>query len=371
MFEEQWVTTALTKANEKMKAVNQRNIGKIPYSTADGQYDNLAESFVAWWTNGFFSGSLWQLYHYTGDVAYRENAETIETLLDTALEEYLGLHHDVGFMWLHTAVADYRLTGSKRARERGLHAASLLLSRFNPVGKYLSAWNCDVPGWAIIDSMMNIPILYWASEELKDPRFRHVAKMHADTLAKYLVRPDGSAGHIASFDPESGEFLEMVTGQGYSPESSWTRGQSWGIYGFALSYRHTHEERYLATAKQLANYFIANVAQTDYVSLVDFRAPLGTTKLDTSATACAACGLLEIAEHTTGMEAEYYRAAAEKMLLALVQNHCDWQPARDGILQNSSQSYHQEKETHVNFVYGDYFLLEGLLRLIKQDCHLW
>lgn len=371
MENQQWVTEALAKVQEKMTVVNKRNLGKIPYSATDGAYDDLSESFVAWWTNGFFAGSLWQMYQYANEEAYRENAEKIEELLDNALEEYMGLHHDVGFMWLHTAVADYRITGNQRSRERGLHAASLLLSRFNLAGRFLSAWNCNVPGWAIIDSLMNIPILYWATKELKDPRFKQVAMAHADTLDRYLIREDGSAGHIASFDPESGEFLEMVTGQGFSPDSAWTRGQSWGIYGFALSARHTGEKRYLDTAKKLANYFIGNVAQTGYVSLIDFRAPVGTTKLDTSATACAACGLLEIADQLTGMEAEYYRQAAEKMIQALLAEHCDWDPTTDGILQHSSHSYHQEKETEIHLVYGDYFLIEGLLRLIKKDCHLW
>lgn len=368
---QKWANEVLEKINQKMDVMIQRNRGKIPYSSNNSTYDNFAESDISWWTNGFFAGSLWQLYHENGQLKYRENAEIIEKMLDRALFEFLGLHHDVGFMWLHTAIANYRLTGNKESRVRGLHAANLLLSRYNAAGEYLVAWNCAVPGWSIIDSMMNIPILYWASEELKDPRFHHVATKHANTLEKNLIRNDGSAGHIASFDPVSGQFVEMIRGQGYSASSAWSRGQAWGIYGFALSYRYTQEQHYLDTAKKIANYFIGNIAQNGYVPLVDFRGPVGTTKIDTSAGACAACGMLEIANHIEGAESAYYRNAAVLILKALVKEYADWDVDTDGILYGSSHSYHQKKETEIHLVYGDYFLIEGILRLLYKEFHIW
>ncbi|MGX7131660.1 glycoside hydrolase family 88 protein [Enterococcus songbeiensis] len=366
-----WSQEMLGKINQKMERVNDRNFGKIPYSAEDGKYNDLSGGSVDWWTNGFFAGSLWQLYQWNGNEAFKESAIAIEKKLDHALEDFVGLHHDVGFMWLHTAVADYRITGNEKSKKRGLHAASLLLARFNLNGRYLVAWNCEVPGWAIIDSMMNIPILYWASEQLGDPRYLQVAKAHADTLEKYLVRSDGSVGHIAEFDPQSGLFKKLVRGQGYSPESSWSRGQAWAIYGFALSYRYTKEQHYLDTAKKIANYFIGNVSQTEAVPLIDFRAPLGTTKIDTSAGACAACGFLEIAEHLSGMEARYYHKAAEKILRELADNYIDLDLEKDGMLQKSSHSYHQKAETEIHLVYGDYFFIEGILRLEDQALAIW
>lgn len=111
---------------------------------------------------------------------------------------YYGLHHDVGFMFMPTAVADYRLTGNENARKLGMHAANILAGRFNPVGKFIRAWNDleeDTRGWAIIDCMFNISLLYWASEESGDPRFRQIAMMHADAVMNYFVRPDGSVNH--------------------------------------------------------------------------------------------------------------------------------------------------------------------------------
>ena len=160
----------------------------------------------------------------------------------------------MGFMFLPTAVADYKLTGNARSRKTALHAANLLAGRFNPAGGFIRAWNQsedkDTRGWAIIDSMLNISLLYWASEETKDPRFRKIAMMHADTTKAHFVRPDGSVKHIVEFDPETGEAVRSYGGQGYKEGSSWTRGQGWAVYGFVISYLHTGKQEYLDTAKE-------------------------------------------------------------------------------------------------------------------------
>lgn len=366
-----WAEQILLKIERKMLVTNQRQQNKIPYKAENGSYDDLSASHVSWWTNGFFAGSLWQMYANFGNVEYKDNAINVEKMLDRALDDFEDLHHDVGFMWLHTAVANYRLNKDSKSRSRGLHAANLLLSRFNIKGQYLVAWNCDVPGWAIIDSMMNIPILYWAFEETGDFRFKHVAMAHADTLSKYLIRQDGSVGHIASFNSKTGEFIEQIRGQGYSSDSSWTRGQAWAIYGYILSYKYTNKKEYLDIAKRVANYFIANVSQTNFVSLVDFRCPIGINKLDTSATACAACGILELSNHVEESEKEYYKSSAVKMIRTLTDKFVDFDLNRDGILLGSSHSYHQVDETEINFVYGDYFFIEGVLKLLNKDFNIW
>ena len=151
---------------------------------------------------------------------YLETARKNEDLLDQALHGFIGLHHDTGFMWLHSAVADYRLTGSEEAKVRGLNAASVLAGRYNPNGKFIRAWNpeCveegeDCTGWIIVDSMMNIPLLYWAGQITGDPRFQQIAVNHADTVASYLVREDGSCGHIACINPDTGELEHILGGQ--------------------------------------------------------------------------------------------------------------------------------------------------------------
>lgn len=176
---QEWVQQLLKKMECKLEAEHMRVKDQIPYWSTDGTYEtDYAQKDIYWWTNGFWPGILWKLYLLTGDSKYRESAELIEKKLDKALYGFNGLHHDVGFMWLHSAVADYRLTGNEKARSRGLLAASVLAGRYHPEGQYIRAWNpeCvepgeDCTGWIIVDSMMNIPLLYWASREVEDTRF--------------------------------------------------------------------------------------------------------------------------------------------------------------------------------------------------------
>lgn len=228
----------------------------------------------------------------------------------------------------------------------------------------------DSTGWIIVDSMMNIPLLYWASDETKDPRFAHIATAHADTIRRTLVREDGSCGHIACLNPETGELEKVLGGQGYGEGSSWSRGQAWIVYGVALSYRHTGNPEYLEIAKRTANYFITNVSLTDYIARCDFRQPAEPDYLDTSAGLCAACGLLEIADHVEGAEKDMYRAHAEKIIRSTVEKHCNWDPAQDSIVQDCKVAYH-DGEGQTDLIYADYFLVEAILRLLEKDFLIW
>ena len=190
---------------------------------------------------------MWLMYIETGEKEFREAAEISEKQLDRCFEMFYGIHHDVGFMYMPTAVMDHRITGNEESRKRGMHAASLLAGRFNPAGNFIRAWNenygGDPTGRAIIDCMMNLSLLYWASEERQDPRFRHIAEAHAHTVMKYFVREDGSVCHIVDFDPETGAYISDEGGQGFGKGSSWSRGQAWAMYGFTVSYLHTGKKR--------------------------------------------------------------------------------------------------------------------------------
>lgn len=375
----QWLESVYEKLQKKMEAQCKRLGDKIPYWTVDGQYqDDYAKKDIYWWTNGFWSGILWQLYHATKQDIYQTTARKNEEILDQALHGFTGLHHDTGFMWLHSAVADYRLTGSEEAKVRGLTAASVLAGRYNPNGKFIRAWNpeCveegeDCTGWIIVDSMMNIPLLYWASEMTGDPRFCQIAVNHADTVAAYLVREDGSCGHIACINPITGELEQILAGQGYSETSSWSRGQSWILYGFALSYRYTHDTSYLDIAKKTAHYFIANLALTDYLPLCDFRQPDSASYVDASAGLCAACGLLEIAEHVSPNEKALYRTHAERILKKIEATCCNWDIHQDGIVQNCKVAFHNDRREQTDLIYADYFLTEAVLRLMEKDFLIW
>lgn len=369
---QKWAEETYEKLKTKLSAECDRIGSKIPYIAEDGVYkENKAESDIIWWTNGFWPGMLWQMYHATGEEKYRTAAEGVEKELDQAFDIYTGLHHDVGFMWLHSAVADYRITGNERSKARGLHAAHLLAGRYNPRGRFIRSWNRDRSGWVIVDSMMNIQLLFWARDILGDPRFEYVAMDHADTIMEKTVRGDGSCNHVIVLDPTNGVLLDTPGGQGYESGSSWSRGQTWAIYGFALSYRYTGKKEYLETAKKVANYFIAQTDQTGHVALVDFRAPKEPVYWDSTAAVCAACGLLEIAEHVDEFEKQFYVEAAVKMLKATDERFCNWDPEYDSIVQMGSGSYHTEHDKHVPIIYGDYFFMEAVLRLLDKDILIW
>jgi unsaturated chondroitin disaccharide hydrolase len=368
-----WLEKVFEKFKDKIDAECSRMEGIIPYISKNGRYHDLdSPDGIYWWTNGFWPGILWQMYHASRNETYRKLAEAVEIRLDEALEGYEGLHHDVGFMWLHSAVANYRLTGNKDSRRRGLHTANLLAGRYNPAGKFIRSWNGDHTGWIIIDCMMNIPLLYWACRETGDPRFACIAKAHADTAMNVLIRPDGSCNHIAVLSPESGECLETPGGQGYAPGSSWSRGQAWAVYGYALSFHHTGDQKYLDTAKSIAHYVIANLAQNDWLPPVDFRSPPEPIKYDSTAAMISACGLLEIAEHAGDYEKSLYINSALNILRSGEKYFADWNVEIDGIIGKGTGSYHgNPDDTEVPIIYGDYFFTEAILRLLGKNFLIW
>lgn len=372
---------ALTQTKNKIAWVSESAKDKIPYTVINGVYDDRSamdmtkcniDDGINWWCNGFWAGLLWLMYAETKDERYAAIARTTEKKLDACFDMYYGLHHDVGFMWLPSAVNDYRLTGDADARRRALHAANLLAGRFNPVGKFIRAWNnlpdgSDTRGWVIVDSMFNIPLLYWASQETGDPRFRQMAVMHADTVMQHFIREDGSVRHIVEFDPETGAFVRDYGGQGCAQGSSWTRGQAWGMYGFMISYIHTGKKAYLDTAERIAKYFIAQIPEDGLIP-VDFCQPAEPHWHDDTAAAIAACGLLELVKHAE--HGEGYREAAEKLLCALAAHHCDFTHDTESILQKCTGAYHTT-EHEFSIIYGDFFFLEALLKCRGEKHFMW
>lgn len=369
----QWAENIWAKLQVKMEEEAKRMGNKIPYIAINGVYEeNLAKTNPSWWTNGFWPGMLWQMYHVTGNKLYMNTARQAGEVINNTMTSFTELVHDIGFMWLHSAVADFRLTGKPEARATGLHAANLLAGRYNSRGNYIRAWNGDLTGWMIIDCMMNLPLLYWASKELGDPRFDFVAMGHADTTLKVGIRPDGSCNHIVSLDPVTGEVLETPPGQGYASGSSWSRGQAWAIYGMTLSYKYTGEQKYLDAAKQVAHYFVCNVMDTEYIPLVDFRAPKEPVAFDTTAGVCAACGMIEIAGIVGEYEKDLYQNAAIRILKAIETRFANWDPSYDSIIGNGTGSYHgRNGDYQVPIIYGDYFFIEAILKLLGKDFKIW
>jgi unsaturated chondroitin disaccharide hydrolase len=324
------------------------------------------------WVAGFWCGQLWLAYAWSGlnefyAATQRQMPYFAQFVRDTDLHD-----HDLGFSYSLSAVADYKLTGSAEARQMGLAAACSLANSYNPAGRFIQAWNPhpdDTPenarrkrGLIIIDCMENLGLLYWAAAETGDQNLRDIALAHARTAARYMVRPDGSSYHTFTFDPDNGQPLGGFTHQGYEESSCWSRGQSWEIYGFALSYAYTGEKLFLDTATRLADYAIVHLPP-DYVPFWDYKLPPDAPQYrDSSAGAITAAGLLLLIRYCPDERREEYRQVGLAILEKLTTNYTTAAtPHAEGLL------LHGAGFVKVGFAdnmlpYGDYFYLEGLLR---------
>ncbi len=377
-----WAKATFAKIDAKMQNVTVRSREKLP----DGVDENGVHITrdANWWVSGFWGALNYMLYSYTKNEEYLKTAKRSEVLMDEALWNCEKLHHDVGFQWDILSAAGYRLTGDKNSRTRALFAASTLFSRFimTPEGGYIRAWNNSNGGhatddWSIIDCLMNLPLLYWASREVGDDRFKQVAMLHADMALYDHLREDGSVKHIVEHNRETGLAVCSYAGQGSADGSSWSRGQAWGLYGFMLSYMNTDEEAYLNAAKQIANYFIANCSD-DWLPRVDFRAPAEPVYYDSTAGAIAACGMIELAKALPEGEGGMYMNAAISILRAMEEKFMNWDPATDDMLGYGTVRYpipgkftEKSAGVHISIMYGDYFYTEAVLKLLGSDFLPW
>ncbi len=371
-----WASEAYEKCVSKMRKVMAVERDFVPYTNGpDGRYCPGWWD-IGWWTNGFWGGIGWQLYHGTGEEVFRRGAIRTEEKMDAVFLNSGSMDHDSGFRWLPTSGAHFLTDQDPASRNRLILAADNLCGRFNPVGKFIRAWN-DLPGESragivIIDCMMNLPLLYWAYDETKDPRYLHIAKAHAETAMKYFIREDGSSCHIISMDPEFGGFIDSIGGQGYGHGSSWTRGQTWAIYGFALSFLHTGDPRFLETSRKVADYFISQIPKSGLIP-VDFRQPAEPAWEDSSASAIAACGFLQLAELLEEKDPEgarkYYDSAVF-LLKTLTEKRCNFSEDTEYIVEKCTAAYH-DKEHEFALVYADYYYIEALAKLLDKELFIW
>jgi unsaturated chondroitin disaccharide hydrolase len=349
-----------SKADQMLAAIGD----KSPHvAGANGIYDDMR---IDWWTSGFWPGILWIVYDMTGDEKYKEAAWNWDERLSERFLENNYFDHDVGFHFLPTAVIKYKLTGDADAARRALFAANFLAGRFNTKGGFIRAWNGDMLGWSIIDTMMNLSLLFWASEESGDPRFSHIAKAHADMVMKQFVREDGSVHHIIRFDPETGERAEAIGGQGAAPDSAWSRGAAWALYGLTNTYRYTEDPSYLDAAQRVANFFISSLPE-DSVPHWDFRAEPDEGEeipRDSSAGAIAASGLLELADVLPDPEGRLYATVAKRILSSLRDHYGTWDlPEHEGMLLEGTGHKPAGQNVNVSLIYGDYFYVEASAKL--------
>jgi len=371
--ENDWLLDISEKLDRKITFMIRKaeTVDFIPYSTEGGEYK---PTDINWWTNGFWPAMMWQMYLMTHRTIYRDEAVRTEKILDQALRNFKKLDHDMGFMWLIHSGVRYRLEENQDSFDRLLFTANMLAGRFNPHG-FIRAWNnwdasFHREGWAIIDCMMNLPLLYWASRSTGDPRYRLIAIAHADTAMKYFVREDGSCNHIVVFDPETGECLDHPGGQGYASGSSWSRGQAWALYGFTLSFMQTGKPAYLETARRVAQYFIQQTAG-DWLVRCDFRQPAEPALYDDAAGNIASCGLMELAKLVPDTEAESYFRAAVNILQVQEKQHADWSEAVPAIFTKCTSAYHDLPGRHITMDYADYFFVEAINKLRGEKLLFW
>ena len=374
----QWIDEVWQKIDNKISKVAVRSKDKLPYTTDKNGVHNTEfyHGQIDWWTNGFWGGLLWLMYSETGKDVYKECAIRQGEILDAGLANYKKLHHDVGFMWHLTAGAKYALTGDEAAYNTNFYAAASLASRFNVDANFIRAWNGEAAiGWSIIDCLMNIPLLYWASKETNDPRFAKIAMRHADMAIRDHIRPDGSVNHIVEHNTETGEFVKVYAGQGCAEDSCWSRGLAWAVYGTIISYIHTKKKDYLDAAIKTANYFIANCAQTGYKPLIDFRQPAEPVYYDSTAGVCTACALIEIAKYVSESEANMYIQSAINILKAVDAEWANYDENIDYLVGMGSERYpNNESElstVHIPIVYGDFFYVEALHKLRGNEFFIW
>lgn len=372
-----WRSEAWDFIKEKTRINNEVIGSNFPHASHNGVYSLENEK---WWTAGFWPGLLWRVYLGSNNEEFKLTAEKCEEKMEHLLGDTESLDHDMGFMWTLTSLANYKITGNKEARRRALLAANLLAGRFNIKGNYIRAWNPwregeDNSGVAIIDCMMNLPLLYWASEETKDPRFKHIAESHANMVLEHFIREDGSVQHMVEFDSETGEVIKRLGGQGFAPNSSWSRGTAWAIYGLTLSYKYTGDIKLLNAAKKVSNYFIANVKGKD-CPVWDFRVPQdGKVRYrypDSSAGAIAACGLMMLGKYVSDVEAEVYLNSGEDILKNLYEKCSSKDDNNEqGLLKHGTGHFPEQKNLDVPLIYGDYYFVEGISILNDVELLFW
>lgn len=360
-------------ADAKNRALSRLQKGLAMYgnrfpapSSENGEYPAI-ENIE--WTNGFWTGQLWLAYEMSGNAVFREAAEKqVQSFADRIDQRIVVDHHDLGFLYSLSCVSAWKITGNQVARAAALKAAECLYERYLPTAEIVQAWgNLNDPeeaGRMIIDCNLNLPLLYWASEETGDNRFRDAANKHIEKAMRYLIRPDASTFHTYFMDVNTGEPRKGTTHQGFSDSSCWARGQAWGISGFPLVYRYYRDPQLIAQSARLTNYFL-NRLPSDLVCYWDLVFTDGNEPRDSSAAAIAVCGMLELLQHSPLLDSDRntWQAATAAIMSQLIKNYAaSSNDVGTGLLKHGV--YHKPKNIGVDeyCIWGDYFYLEALLR---------
>jgi len=329
------------------------------------------------WSSSFWTGMLWLAYEMTGDEKYRKVAEIHLDSFKERIEE--GKHidtHDLGFLYSLSCVAAYKLTGNEDAKETALKAANHLIGRYKEKGEFIQAWGSihDPKNYRlIIDCCMNLPLLYWASEVTGDMKYHEIAYKHLKTAMATVIREDASTYHTFYFDPDTGAPLKGVTHQGYSDDSCWSRGQAWGIYGLPLSYVYTKDKEIIEVYKKITNYFLNRLPE-DYIPYWDLIFTSGDEPRDSSAATIAVCGMLEMDQWLDEKDPmkKIYSNAVQLILKSLMDNYTTKDmPESNGLLLHAVYGKPQGNGVDECNIWGDYYYMEALVRLMKDWKRYW
>ncbi|OEK08910.1 glucuronyl hydrolase [Flavivirga aquatica] len=320
------------------------------------------------WTEGFFPGSCWYLYNYTLDKKWKNAAEKFQSQFES--HKNLTTNHDLGFIFNTSYGNGYKLTKNEAFKNVMITAADSLLTRFNPNVGCIKSWDVD-KGWqaqrnwrfpVIVDNMMNLELLFKASKITGNLKYEKAAIIHANNTLKNHFRTDNSSYHVVDYDPKTGEVRSKQTAQGFADESSWARGQAWGLYGYTVCYRYTKDVTYLSQAEKIANYII-NYKGTpeDRIPYWDYNAPnIPNEPRDVSAAAITVSALIELNNYSQ----KSYDSAIEKMMNSLGSETYTAKLGENNnfILKHSVGSIPHNNEIDVPLNYADYYYLEALLR---------
>ena len=339
---------------------------KIPSTFKDGEIVYVPTDD---WVSGFFAGSLWYMYELTGDEYWAGHARKHTEILDSI--QYLTWHHDIGFMVYDSYGNGLRLKGIDGYKDVIVNAARSLSTRFRPAAGVIQSWDAD-KGWqgergwkcpVIIDNMMNLELLFKATEFSGDSTFAKIAVSHADKTMQNHYRPDYSTYHVVDYDPETGEVRGRYTAQGYSDDSAWARGQAWSLYGYTMVYRFTSDKKYLDQAEKVAGFLFNNPNMPeDLVPYWDFDCPdIPDTYRDASSAAIIASALYELSYHTGNA---LYKEKADKIIESLSSPAYRAAQGTNGgfILMHSVGSIPHGSSIDVPLNYADYYFLEALIR---------
>ncbi len=338
---------------------------------------NIPDSLDTWhcrkttkdeWCNGFWPGILWYAYEYTGNDSIKHEAEKFTEPLKF-LSETPAYDHDLGFLVFCSYGNAYRLTKNPEYKKVILDTADSLATLFNPnVGTILS-WPRNVEMYGghntIMDNMINLEMLFWASKNGGDKKLYDIAVSHAEKTMKYHFREDATSYHVAVYDTISGDFLYGCTHQGYADSSMWARGQAWAIYGYTVVYRETRDKRFLDFAQKVTDVYLSRLPE-DYVPYWDFDDPsIPNAPRDASAACVVASALLELSSYVADDKAEEYKNAAVKMLESLSSDAYQSRDAKPSFLLHSVGHKPAGSEIDASIIYADYYYIEALLRLKK------